>query len=152
MLVVAFVSYTTSWDTTLPGVDDMPNACFIEGRYIADVEVRVAGTIVRDSRATLDFFESTGSHIEVAASGRVLGGEVMAIEVSYDAVISNLGEISNGVGFGVVVVDPDPEGLVTNWGSIFGEVGGVEFTGDRDHDSPAAASKTRSLDPVINRS
>lgn len=99
----------------------------INGREGSETSVLVEGTIAGNDWAVISFFDSPHNSIEIGNLGRVLGGNAITVEVSFDASIINAGEIRNERGFGVVFIDPD-DGVVVNYGRIFGEVGGIEFT------------------------
>lgn len=103
----------------------------IFGRNVSNTSVQIDGTIMGDNWEMVDLFDRTGSSVTIGESGRILAGPDWAagIEVSYDAVIRNHGEVRSNNSFGVIFTSPDL-GSVTNTGTIYGAAGGVYFSGE----------------------
>lgn len=100
----------------------------ISGKEGSNSVVRVQGSVEGSDQSVINFLGSVGNSVVVGQAGQVLGGTGATVKVSRDARISNAGEIENAQGIAIDFSDV-VGGSVKNSGTIFGERGGVEFTG-----------------------
>lgn len=74
--------------------------------------------------------------LTVGSGGRLTGAGAMMYEASRDSSLSNHGLLHADTGFGVVITDVTSS-TVENWGTIYGEGGGIEFATSGAADSHA---------------
>lgn len=105
---------------------------------------RIDGTVLGFG-AAIDAFGSSLA-LTIGATGRLVGGShgSTAIEASGDSSIINHGAVENARGFGIFLTDVT-DAAVENRGSIFGEVGGVIFSG-RDNATSARLTNYGSIE------
>ncbi|MBB5221254.1 Ca2+-binding RTX toxin-like protein [Amaricoccus macauensis] len=104
----------------------------VDGRgegELRDLTAHINGTVSAPGWAAVDAFTAS-IDLTVGATGRLESTGAMAFEASYGSSLANHGVLHAGRGFGVVLTDVT-DATVQNWGTIFGEVGAIEFVPDR---------------------
>lgn len=99
------------------------------GAGLFDLTAIIEGQVSAPYWAAFDAFGSSVA-VTVGSAGRLESSGAMALEMSFDSSLSNAGALYASRGFGVVITDVTTAS-VTNTGTIFGEVGAVEFTDGR---------------------
>lgn len=105
-----------------------PRGAPVDGRGVQglhDLSAVIDGALSGGGWAALDAFGSS-IDISVGGTGRIESAGAMAVEASDASTLDNAGTITASRGFGVVFADARTASVV-NSGTVFGEVGALEF-------------------------